>query len=348
MLISAMDPSMLVGFLVRNEEEWEDLTHRIRSYKPPLFHIAEVTPSWMKPSTQEGSGSNQSQRPSDDSDLGIDSWSEQDDDWGEGGNHQEKTTDESSSVESIESGHQHVEFDDTEAFHLQQEQKRMMMGFEDEEWDEVEDGHSGIKDQEEEEEEEGNEIGNVEVEVNVNGIGIPSGSGNRSDTLRANKLQESITQALSSSSSPSCNSNSNQLNALNKTLDPNTRRSVKSRLSSEDLFSIDHQLDKEKRRLEQTHPRHQTSKSLSIPFKVFPLNSTSNQFEPLPLLHHDHHDQYEDQIRVNDPESQARSRNVSATTVRGGDQNGNLSNGNGNRNEEDGNERLEPDEGFER
>ncbi|KAH9445405.1 hypothetical protein Pst134EB_023246 [Puccinia striiformis f. sp. tritici] len=48
MNLSALDPSMLLGFLVRDEAEWEDLTSRIRSFKPQLFHIAEVTPAWMR------------------------------------------------------------------------------------------------------------------------------------------------------------------------------------------------------------------------------------------------------------------------------------------------------------
>ncbi|KAI8450500.1 hypothetical protein BY996DRAFT_6417315 [Phakopsora pachyrhizi] len=79
MTLSALDPSMLVGFLVRDSADWEDLTARIRSFKPPLFHIAERTPSWMRSDPDPTSVRRSNDfRPSDDSDLGVDSWSEPD------------------------------------------------------------------------------------------------------------------------------------------------------------------------------------------------------------------------------------------------------------------------------
>lgn len=343
MSISAMDPSMLVGFLVRNEEDWEDLTHRIRSYKPPLFHIADVTPSWMKPSTKEVHGSNQSQRPSDDSDLGIDSWSEQEDDWGEGAEtdtqDQEKVTDESS--DSMGSCHRNLErFDDTDE-HCLEKGIGMGMEDEDEEWDEVEHGHSRIE-QDDDHEEMDNEDGNGNGNRVLDGIGGAGGNiGNRSDTLRANRLQESIVQAFSSSSTSSTTTTSSQpnhhINQLNQTRLP-TRMSSLSNLrsstynrsrGSEDLDNG--LIDPERKQTTQQpkkSSKHHSSKSLSIPFNVFPSNSHSN-LDSLPL-----HLKYPagpgGGVGVDqDQEAQSRSRNVSAATVR-------ENSGNGNRNDEDG------------
>lgn len=37
MSLSAMDPSMLAGFLVRDEADWEDLATRIRSVSVDLL-----------------------------------------------------------------------------------------------------------------------------------------------------------------------------------------------------------------------------------------------------------------------------------------------------------------------
>jgi len=82
MNLSALDPSMLLGFLVKDESDWEDLTARIRSFKPPLIHIAEVTPSWMRTNADPTTSRTSTDfRPSGDSDLGVDSWSEPED-WG--------------------------------------------------------------------------------------------------------------------------------------------------------------------------------------------------------------------------------------------------------------------------
>jgi hypothetical protein len=54
-------------------------------FKPPLFHIAEVTPAWMRSNVDPAvTRTSTDLRPSDDSDLGIDSWSEPDD-WGTNG-----------------------------------------------------------------------------------------------------------------------------------------------------------------------------------------------------------------------------------------------------------------------
>ncbi|KAA1070895.1 Cysteine protease atg4 [Puccinia graminis f. sp. tritici] len=69
----ALDPSMLLGFLVKDEADWEDLTAWIQPFKPPLFHIAEAMP-WMCTNIDSTTSQTSANfRPSDDSDLGIDS-----------------------------------------------------------------------------------------------------------------------------------------------------------------------------------------------------------------------------------------------------------------------------------
>ncbi|KAI0042006.1 hypothetical protein FA95DRAFT_1564791 [Auriscalpium vulgare] len=65
MQLSSLDPSMLIGFLCKDEEDWIDLRHRIadlsRNYKT-IFSIQDEPPSW----------------PTDSDDMGLESMSEPD------------------------------------------------------------------------------------------------------------------------------------------------------------------------------------------------------------------------------------------------------------------------------
>ncbi|KAG0142311.1 hypothetical protein CROQUDRAFT_97666 [Cronartium quercuum f. sp. fusiforme G11] len=156
MTISAMDPSMLVGFLVRDEADWEDLTRRIRSFKPPLFHIADVTPAWMKPSTGRESTDF---RPSDDSDLGVDSWSDNEaEEWG--------TTNTNKTQEDHNEDLDDSSFDSHHAPSDEAEAVADGEGEEEEEWD--------------------------EMELPVPNPTATNTEVSRSDTLRANKFPESL------------------------------------------------------------------------------------------------------------------------------------------------------------
>ncbi|KAL8280849.1 hypothetical protein RQP46_006853 [Phenoliferia psychrophenolica] len=54
MAITSLDPSMLVGFLIRDEDDWDDFSSRVRLLSQahkPIFSIADSPPAWMKRST---------------------------------------------------------------------------------------------------------------------------------------------------------------------------------------------------------------------------------------------------------------------------------------------------------
>ncbi|KAK4702472.1 cysteine protease ATG4, partial [Phenoliferia sp. Uapishka_3] len=77
MALTSLDPSMLVGFLVRDEADWEDFSSRVRVLSQahkPIFSIADSPPAWMRRSL--GSGAQSS---TDESDGGAASFSEPDD-----------------------------------------------------------------------------------------------------------------------------------------------------------------------------------------------------------------------------------------------------------------------------
>ncbi|GAA97415.1 uncharacterized protein L969DRAFT_74527 [Mixia osmundae IAM 14324] len=49
MPLSGLDPSMLIGFLCRDEADWDDLQSRAGEHKS-IFHIAEQMPAWLRSS----------------------------------------------------------------------------------------------------------------------------------------------------------------------------------------------------------------------------------------------------------------------------------------------------------
>ncbi|KAI9628770.1 hypothetical protein H4Q26_017946 [Puccinia striiformis f. sp. tritici PST-130] len=128
MNLSALDPSMLLGFLVRDEAEWEDLT-------------SQVTPAWMR-SNVESSNSRTSAdfRPSDDSDLGVDSWSEPED-WGTNSRTEDHTSSsgpnsQSTGMEDNDESMMDGRLDDTES----STNVDSMSIIDDEGWDNIESG----------------------------------------------------------------------------------------------------------------------------------------------------------------------------------------------------------------
>lgn len=136
MNLSSLDPSMLLGFIVKDENDWDDLTSRIRSFKPPLFHIADVTPAWMRPTVDTTNSRDSTDfKPSDDSDLGVDSWSEPED-WGNSG--PSSSGPHSRSIETDEQDEDSIDdcpADDAAEFSAQVDS----MSIEDEGWDDVDD-----------------------------------------------------------------------------------------------------------------------------------------------------------------------------------------------------------------
>lgn len=58
MALASMDPSMLLGFLIRDEADWVDFQTRVQdlaSAHSPIFALADSPPAWMKRSTGAGS-----------------------------------------------------------------------------------------------------------------------------------------------------------------------------------------------------------------------------------------------------------------------------------------------------
>lgn len=53
MAISGLDPSMLVGFLVRSQDELDDWVRRSEALKPSLYSIQRQVPGWVKRSSPE-------------------------------------------------------------------------------------------------------------------------------------------------------------------------------------------------------------------------------------------------------------------------------------------------------
>lgn len=54
MALASMDPSMLLGFLVRNEADWADFqtrVHALAKAHSPIFALADSPPAWMRRST---------------------------------------------------------------------------------------------------------------------------------------------------------------------------------------------------------------------------------------------------------------------------------------------------------
>ncbi|KAI5474555.1 cysteine protease, autophagy-related protein 4, ATG4 [Pseudohyphozyma bogoriensis] len=77
MPLSSLDPSMLVGFLIQDEGDWEDFSsrvHELAQNHKPIFALADSPPAWMRRSAGPESST-------EDSDKGVDSFSEPDDDW---------------------------------------------------------------------------------------------------------------------------------------------------------------------------------------------------------------------------------------------------------------------------
>ena len=59
MSIQGLDPSMLVGFLCKTREDWEDLCSRMReiaSQATPIVHIVQEMPAWMRNPSRSMSG----------------------------------------------------------------------------------------------------------------------------------------------------------------------------------------------------------------------------------------------------------------------------------------------------
>ncbi|KAK4054231.1 Cysteine protease atg4 [Microbotryomycetes sp. JL201] len=51
MPLSALDPSMLVGFLIKDEQDWDDFSYRVQHLSAdakPIFSIAASPPAWMR------------------------------------------------------------------------------------------------------------------------------------------------------------------------------------------------------------------------------------------------------------------------------------------------------------
>ena len=46
--LSGLDPSMLVGFVIQNEQDWDDWKERSREMKPPLYSVAKSVPTWVR------------------------------------------------------------------------------------------------------------------------------------------------------------------------------------------------------------------------------------------------------------------------------------------------------------
>lgn len=59
--VSSIDPSMLVGFVVRHEADFEDWKTRVQALKPTLCAIADKAPTWAR---QSSSFSRRSEPPS--------------------------------------------------------------------------------------------------------------------------------------------------------------------------------------------------------------------------------------------------------------------------------------------
>ncbi|SGY14116.1 BQ5605_C010g06067 [Microbotryum silenes-dioicae] len=58
MAITSLDPSMLVGFLIKDEKDWDDFVQRTQGLtreNKPIFSIADSPPAWMRKSMGGGS-----------------------------------------------------------------------------------------------------------------------------------------------------------------------------------------------------------------------------------------------------------------------------------------------------
>ncbi|KAH8927127.1 hypothetical protein BT69DRAFT_1317122 [Atractiella rhizophila] len=74
--ITGLDPSMLVGFLIRDEVDWEDFVARTKELPKSIFSIQNEMPHWLRGKGTESDGST--------SDHGVESLSEPED-WEEDG-----------------------------------------------------------------------------------------------------------------------------------------------------------------------------------------------------------------------------------------------------------------------
>ncbi|KAJ6527519.1 peptidase family C54-domain-containing protein [Mycena capillaripes] len=72
MPMSGLDPSMLIGFLVRSEEEWVDLRRRVKELPRTIFAIQDEPPTWPGADDDDDMGLESVSDPEEAEDTGFD------------------------------------------------------------------------------------------------------------------------------------------------------------------------------------------------------------------------------------------------------------------------------------